>query len=216
MTPNDRRILRQRQQLMSKALTFFAERPEEFARVQVEIDEAMSSVDQNTRDPNKTNEQRLELLLQHLDIQARAYVQLVSNIPSQNAFITLLQDLVFSTWLSYAGYPIDGFLGSNNEQVNAVLRRAAYWRAEGYKRVAPPQSQPPGDGSIVAPRRGYRPAVNAWMKRLGIENIPQAAKRLGVSESTLKSIMSEKGQVRYGKDTLASVLEKIKYQGPHE
>ena len=42
-----------------------------------------------------------------------------------------------------------------------------------------------------------------------IETIGDAAKKLGVSETTLKSIMSDVGEVRYGKDTLERVLRMI-------
>lgn len=55
-------------------------------------------------------------------------------------------------------------------------------------------------------RRGYREEVLAWMKREGLENVAQAAARLHVSKSTLKSIMSSRGTLRYGPDTLQRVL----------
>jgi hypothetical protein len=55
-------------------------------------------------------------------------------------------------------------------------------------------------------RRGYREEVLAWMKREELENVAQAAARLHVSKSTLKSIMSSRGTLRYGPDTLQRVL----------
>jgi hypothetical protein len=67
------------------------------------------------------------------------------------------------------------------------------------------------EGSKTAQRRGYRTEILAWMKKNGIDTVKQAARRLGVSESTLKSIMSSKGEARYGPDTLSRVLKDIGY-----
>lgn len=58
-------------------------------------------------------------------------------------------------------------------------------------------------------RRGYRKEVRVWMDKLGLQTISQGAKRLGVSESTFKSIMSDKGKQRYSEDTLRRVLSTI-------
>jgi len=58
-------------------------------------------------------------------------------------------------------------------------------------------------------RKGYRAEVRQWMKRRGLCNLEMASKRLGVSTSTLKSIMSGKGKCRYGKRALESVLKQI-------
>jgi hypothetical protein len=40
------------------------------------------------------------------------------------------------------------------------------------------------------------------MKQQGIDNVQEAAKRLHISGSTLKSIMSSRGKRRYGDDCL--------------
>jgi hypothetical protein len=49
------------------------------------------------------------------------------------------------------------------------------------------------------------------MKREGISSVQKAAKKLAVSDSTLKSIMSNRGDVRYSPETLAEILAKIGY-----
>ena len=48
------------------------------------------------------------------------------------------------------------------------------------------------------------------MKVNGLKTNAQAAKALGISESTLKSIMSSVGERKYGPETLQAVLEKIR------
>jgi hypothetical protein len=61
-------------------------------------------------------------------------------------------------------------------------------------------------------RRGYRHEVRAWMKKEGIATVQVAAERLNVGYDILKSIMSDRGNKRYGNDTLAFVLEKIGFK----
>jgi|SRR5579872_5410 len=69
----------------------------------------------------------------------------------------------------------------------------------------PKPAQPSG-------RTGYRQEIYAWMKREGIEGLDRAARRLSVSKSALKSIMSDKGKARYGPELLKRILETIGYQ----
>ena len=58
-------------------------------------------------------------------------------------------------------------------------------------------------------RKGYRVEVKQWMKRMKVQKVDDAAARMGVSPDVLKSIMSDKGMPRYGKETLDHVLKKI-------
>jgi hypothetical protein len=50
------------------------------------------------------------------------------------------------------------------------------------------------------------------MKSKDLGTVADAARHLAVSESTLKSIMTEKGEMRYGADTLEEVLKKTGYR----
>jgi hypothetical protein len=70
--------------------------------------------------------------------------------------------------------------------------------------IAPPQL-----------RRGYRADVRHWMAFEGIGTVEAAAKRLGLSLSALKSIMSNRGTCRYGNPTLSRVLGRIGYKGDY-
>jgi len=63
------------------------------------------------------------------------------------------------------------------------------------------------------PRRGYRTEVRQWMVHQGIPTLAAAAKRLGMSLSALKSIMSERGKPRYGDAALTRILGSIGYKG---
>jgi hypothetical protein len=55
-------------------------------------------------------------------------------------------------------------------------------------------------------KRGYRVEVRQWMARENVRTVAEAAKRLGISESTLKSIMSARGKRRYSEETLNRIL----------
>lgn len=70
-------------------------------------------------------------------------------------------------------------------------------------------SQSTPTSPVLPQRRGYRQEVRAWMMRKEFTSVKIAAKSLGVSESTLKSIMSDRGYQRYGRDRLDAVLKKI-------
>jgi hypothetical protein len=62
--------------------------------------------------------------------------------------------------------------------------------------------------TIAAPgrRRGYRQDVRRWMTQERLRVLPEAAKRLGISLSTLKSICSDRGKRRYGEANLIRIL----------
>jgi hypothetical protein len=62
-------------------------------------------------------------------------------------------------------------------------------------------------------RRGYRTEVREWMAREGVATLEFAAKRLHISVSALKSVMSKRGKCRYGEATLAQILGTIGYKG---
>ncbi len=65
------------------------------------------------------------------------------------------------------------------------------------------------DAKVVTepgPKRGYRAEVRQWMARENLRTVAEAARRMGISESTLKSIMSARGKRRYSQDTLNRIL----------
>jgi hypothetical protein len=62
-------------------------------------------------------------------------------------------------------------------------------------------------------RRGYRKEVRQWMALERLSTLDVAAKRLRISRSALKSIMSDRGKCRYGGATLDRVLETVGHKG---
>ena len=80
------------------------------------------------------------------------------------------------------------------------------------KSAAPMNSASVANDGGSGNRKGYKAEVRQWMKRKKVETVDDAAAHLGVSVDVLKSIMSDKGKPRYGKETLESVLKKIGYK----
>lgn len=65
------------------------------------------------------------------------------------------------------------------------------------------------ESKTQAPRRGYRVEVKKYMEAKGLATIPEAARHLGISIDTLKTIMSTKGKLRCSAKTQEEVLSKI-------
>jgi hypothetical protein len=62
-------------------------------------------------------------------------------------------------------------------------------------------------------KRSYRAEVDEWMVRENVGTVAEAAKRLVLDLSALKSIRSSRGKLRYGEETLNRVLKTIGYKG---
>jgi len=67
---------------------------------------------------------------------------------------------------------------------------------------------------LAKTRRGYKAEIRRWMKDNKVANLEIARRRLGVGLSTLKSIMTDKGEKRYSDETLRNVLRKIGVKTP--
>jgi len=88
------------------------------------------------------------------------------------------------------------------------------WRAihKGLKQAAEQREASADGGGASMPKRGYRKQVQDWMEREQLETVEHAARRLRLSKSALKSIMSSKGKLRYSQATLERVLKEIEYK----
>jgi hypothetical protein len=134
MTPRDKQVLRLRRQSAQHAIVLFESCPG-YPNAELQIYAERSKLDRNTRDPRKSNEERLNLLLQVFEIRAKAFAALVTDMQLQKAFIVLLESWVHETWFEYAGYPFDAVAGSSHKDVQRLLDKYREWRAAGYKRL---------------------------------------------------------------------------------
>jgi len=81
--------------------------------------------------------ERLEYLMKVLDVRGAAYVKLVSDVITQEAFATILKEFALRAWEEeYIGIvgiePLPG-----NVQFQAFQTVALHWEKESYKRLRP-------------------------------------------------------------------------------
>jgi hypothetical protein len=85
-------------------------------------------------------------VLRQFDIRAAAYLELVENMESQEAFMIALDEFRRHAWLEHTGYPLETLSPMpGDRQFEAITRRVAHWLHESYKRLIP---APSGRSSI--------------------------------------------------------------------
>ena len=109
---------------------------------------------------------------------------------------------------------IDNWGGSIASAVRREFEKSEEWRQfqDTLLQVAENQAKPTfvqSETERTKGRRGYRAEVKAWMNQEGLATVAEAAKFLGVSVSSLKSMMSDRGERRYSEETLTRVLDII-------
>lgn len=139
----------------------------------------------------------------NIDAQARKFLDwLTSHCYYQKGYDRAGQRL--SDWISH----IDG---SIRRDVRREFERSPEWTR--YEDILLEVSNAQATKSGRRAQRGYRTEVRQWMTRKGLKTIAAAAVQLRVSVSTLKSIMSERGEPRYSEDTCQQVLDTIRQKG---
>ena len=155
---------------------------------------------------------RMELVIEILDLRAGSFVNLVSSLDDHGAFRVILWEIARSVWFDFAHFNVEAAnkaTSGRQSRWREITQRCEYWQIEGFRRLVP---QVQATEKPIAKRQGYRDHIRSWMKLKNIKTVELAAKHLGVSSSTLKSIMSSVGQVRYSPETLATVLSKTQYK----
>jgi hypothetical protein len=223
-TPQEREY-REKREGVQKAIALL-EKSTGFPKSQIRIHEQERAFKRNrTVASERLSEPRLKESLKLLDIHCKNYLPLVVDIDSEKAYANIVKDYVLpQVWDYFGGWeggflidmvpPTPSFAAPGviplQLQRDRLQNRAQHWVVEGYKRLdLIARNKDATAGQHIVERRGYRTEVYAWMKRKNIETIAIASKRLAVSQSTLKSIMSSRGKARYGSKTLRRVLDEI-------
>ncbi len=112
----------------------------DFPRIQLQIMEGTEEVAASAKDrlpkPELPSDDRLRYAIQLLDLRAANYVQLVSDLKSQEAFTKLLLSLRRAAWEEYRGIAeIEPIVG--NKELEQIDKRVLHWRKESYKRCIP-------------------------------------------------------------------------------
>jgi hypothetical protein len=196
------RAILQREQRAKNAFEVLKTTPGHSA-ARVKIQDAIGALTQKLARPVQRGTPECSWLeMAKLQIHAEAYLNLVNSRETQDAFALVIAELSRRAWMEFTGVPMEDW--TMPADLAPFREFVAYWTAEGYKRLVALEAEKP-----TGKRKGYRTEVRAWMKRNGIKTIPEAGKVLAISDSTLKSIMSDEGNARYGEDTLKRVLGQI-------
>jgi hypothetical protein len=119
----------------------------DFARVQVRMRERMEQATRNLPTDARTfgSKARLEHVLSLFDIRAEAFLELVSDIRSQNALMVVLESFGRVVWEEYTGWPLE-VMRPASAKADAVLSKihakVQRWTYEGYKRLANLTAEP--------------------------------------------------------------------------
>jgi len=190
----------------------------EFHGARVRIDEREQEVEKAIarEKPERLSESRFDYCIRLLDIEGEEYLRLVVNLESHKAYATVIDDLVRRIFIHFSGIPIEvipptlpfapGPPPPEFQYRDKLLKRGRHWVIEGHRRLADLHS---AEHRQPQTRKGYRSEIREWMQQKRITSVEKAAKRLAVSDSTLKSIMSDKGTIRYSAETLARILKEI-------
>jgi hypothetical protein len=178
MTPHERRAIRARRAALDGAVSVLKKHPR-FPAAQVQILARSKELMDGLTEQEKqwATSARIAVVLRQLDVRAEAYLDLVDDMKSQEAFMTVLNNLGIQAWGEYTGYdpelvqPIAG-----DPQVDAIRQRVAHWVGEGYKRLMNQESKPPSDETQLRPESGGptvfvsyswdSPDHKAWVLRL--------------------------------------------------
>jgi hypothetical protein len=209
-----KQTLRRLEFAAAKALARLKRYPEYAAihlQVIEECEQLFNTVGPTLPKPALPSRERLKYAIDALDIWAGGYLKLISTLADHEDFVTILRSYERKTWNVYRGdVEIEPF--GANPQLAIIQNRCLHWYKASLRQVAS-KSTPDLTTKPAAKRVGYRKHIRAWMKNEKLESVKAAAKKLAVSESTLKSIMSDKGELRCSEETLGNVLKKTGYVG---
>lgn len=101
-------------------------------RVLSESQELTSKLTAEEKEPGRPA--RLSALIQLLNIRAGAYLELVSDLDAQKAYMTVLSAFADDAWQAFTGFPT-WLTPAMTEDANAneIRNRIAFWTAEGYR-----------------------------------------------------------------------------------
>lgn len=188
LNPYERRIVqgeRLRQRAVDRALRLLKKSCPDYPSVQIQLYQLTDGL--NTRDPTKTDEQRLALLVYLFNVRAETHLCLVSDTETQDAYIVLLGDWVARAWHEYAGYGLARAIKSGDDpQVEALMSRYRHWKNEGYLRLQMLTEKGKPIAADAKPETTIQSATDAKGQ--------DEAKSKEVSESTLGNTADERAE----------------------
>jgi hypothetical protein len=97
---------------------------------------------------------RLRYVLNRFDIRSEAFLELVSDIAMQNAYIVVLGQLARAAWEEHTGLPLE-ILSPASEQTekdsSSIEAQKSVWVTAGYQRLGYPDQQQTSDVETISP-----------------------------------------------------------------
>jgi hypothetical protein len=177
LSPVVQERIAQRNREVSEALQKFEALPR-FSRVLVRMHKKLDKLRETSSSvPRFDHEGWACAILSFLDVRAKTFLNLVSTLEMQNAFIVMLGEFGRTAWQEYIGLPVPPEVaqpeGSVSENVyQMIFERTRHWVTKGYECIAniedtrPPVGSAPMESKRVQDRRAR---VNAFLTRCNQE-----------------------------------------------
>lgn len=148
---------------LAAAIRLLESRPD-FPRMQVQMRHRLEETQRNA--PAEAcafgSRARLEYALRRFDVRAQAFLELVSDVETQNAFMTILDSCVQAAYLEHVGAPRE-VLGPASIQaessLDSIYANLQRWIKTGYQRLADlakgehPSDEPTANANEMGPEQ---------------------------------------------------------------
>ena len=171
----------------------------DFPRIQVQMRDRLQEAERNAPAAARVygSQARLKYVLQRFDIRAQTWLELVSDIAMQNAFMAIVESFVPMAWAEYTGaslevlHPVSAEAEANLESIHA---RVPHWIGEGYKRLEQRRDELNREGQ-AAPNAGKTAATGRTNR------YPRTTLQVSKWEDIQISFLSEfKIEIRIGQE----------------
>jgi hypothetical protein len=159
------------QKAAEEAVRLFESKPE-FVRIALHVRQNLEEIDKQ-HPPEAgvfATEPRLKLVMERFEIRAKAFLELVSDLDTQNAFIAILRSISVGSFEEYTGFPEGQLIpvGMEKKRVDALRQLVPKWEKAGYERLAKESVETVGpeireSGSLESVAQQRRKAVDLYI-----------------------------------------------------
>ena len=182
MTHADKRAIRARLRSIDSAINFFKNR-RGFAAVQLR---AMRGQDEwlgglSGQEQARASPQRLGAVLRLIDIRAEAYLTLVDDVVSQDAFMAMMNSFTDQAWQDYVGFSVyQAPPLQDDPNYRTIRERGRRWVSKGYERLDAEERKAPEspEGASDMPEKPIVFISYSWDGDSHKQWVLQLAKRL--------------------------------------
>jgi DNA-binding XRE family transcriptional regulator len=196
MTPGDRRFASERKRRTQSAIARLKTNPG-FARSQVQLMDRFEKVKtaHEAQLSTRATTERMEYALRVFDIQAEAYLMLVSDMKSQDDFITLLGEFGFRAWEEYTEFPITVMPPIPPDRFRPIRERVRHWTTKGFRRLESLRSSDTEADHGNKSRQGIGGQIKVLREECRM-TIEQLAEEVGITSRSVERHESGASDIR--------------------